>query len=566
MLNPVSLEAPPVAAAPLSVSTALVETLVRLGVTHAFGVMGGAIAPFFHAVAHSAMTALHLRHESGATFAAVEASLASRRPVLVFTTAGPGLTNAVTGLLAARWEGAHVILVSAATSAVNRGRIATQETIAPLDGLLAGAGGGHLAVTIEHPRQVPQVMSQLAIGLARPGGFVAHLSLPIDVQGAPCPRLAPPSVGEGLAPRCAPATIAAHAARFAAEPPVVWLGFGARHAAAPIRALVERLGARVMCSPRAKGIFPEDHPLYLGVTGVGGHARVGEALAAARPRHILVLGTRLGESTSFWSDELTPRDSFIHVDVDAAVFGRAYPHVATEPVLAELGAYCAGLLAALGPAPDVAASVVRPSLRAAPRPRPSGPVRPQHLIDELQRVVVDGSDAWLMAESGNAFCWANHYLRVPAPGRYRVSTGWGSMGHAATGVVGAALARGGKAVALLGDGAMLMQNELHAAVQHRADALWVILNDASYLMCAQGMRVMGWEPFSCELPPVDFAALARAVGAGGEVVTTEAELGPALERAMAARGPWVLDVAIDARELPPSGARNKSLMQQGYKS
>jgi acetolactate synthase-1/2/3 large subunit len=192
VLNPVSLEAPPVAAAPLTVSTALVEALVRLGVTHAFGVMGGAIAPFFHAVAHSAMTALHLRHESGATFAAVEASLASRRPVLVFTTAGPGLTNAVTGLLAARWEGAHVILVSAATSAVNRGRIATQETIAPLDGLLAGAGGGHLAVTIEHPRQVPQVMSQLAIGLARPGGFVAHLSLPIDVQGAPCPRLAPP--------------------------------------------------------------------------------------------------------------------------------------------------------------------------------------------------------------------------------------------------------------------------------------------------------------------------------------------------------------------------------------
>jgi acetolactate synthase-1/2/3 large subunit len=315
VLNPVSLEAPPVAAAPLTVSTALVEALVRLGVTHAFGVMGGAIAPFFHAVAHSAMTALHLRHESGATFAAVEASLASRRPVLVFTTAGPGLTNAVTGLLAARWEGAHVILVSAATSAVNRGRIATQETIAPLDGLLAGAGGGHLAVTIEHPRQVPQVMSQLAIGLARPGGFVAHLSLPIDVQVRRV-RASHRRPSAGLAPRCAPATIAAHAARFAAEPPVVWLGFGARHAAAPIRALVERLGARVMCSPRAKGIFPEDHPLYLGVTGVGGHARVGEALAAARPRHILVLGTRLGESTSFWSDELTPRDSFIHVDVD----------------------------------------------------------------------------------------------------------------------------------------------------------------------------------------------------------------------------------------------------------
>lgn len=193
-------------------------------------------------------------------------------------------------------------------------------------------------------------------------------------------------------------------------------------------------------------------------------------------------------------------------------------------------------------------------------------MRPQHLIAELQRVVVDGSDAWLMAESGNAFCWANHLLRFATPGRYRVSTGWGSMGHAATGVVGAALARGGKAIALLGDGAMMMQNELHAAVQHGADALWVILNDASYLMCAQGMAVMGWEPFACELPRVDFVAMARAIGADGEAVTTEAELGPALERAMRTRGPRVLDVAIDPREVPPSGARNKSLMQQGYKA
>ena len=111
-------------------STALVDALLRLGVAHAFGVMGGAIAPFFHAVAHSDMTTLHLRHEAGAAFAAIEASLATRKPVLVFTTAGPGLTNAMTGMLAARWDGAHVIFVSAATSAANRDRVATQETSA----------------------------------------------------------------------------------------------------------------------------------------------------------------------------------------------------------------------------------------------------------------------------------------------------------------------------------------------------------------------------------------------------------------------------------------------------
>lgn len=549
---------------PSTVSTVLVEALARLGVSQAFGVMGGAIAPFFRAVAHSSMQALHLRHEAGAAFAAIEASLCSRRPVLVFTTAGPGLANALTGMLAARWDGAHVIFVSAATSAPQRGRVATQETGAhtmAAGGLFLPGGALHYAAAIEHPAQLAPTLAQLACGLARPGGFVAHLSLPIDVQNAPC-ELPLALERAGLVPRCSPEVIAEHAALLASSPPVVWLGFGARHAAGPIRALVDRLGARVMCSPRAKGIFPEDHPSFLGVTGLGGHLHVDEQLALERPAYTLVLGTRMGESTSFWAPELTPTEAFLHVDTDPAAFGAAYPQVATRAVVSDIGAYVEALLTVLPAAPVVVGDGALPPPAPLP-PRAQGPVRPQYLLHELQRVMIDGSDAWLMAESGNAFCWSTHFLRFREPGRYRVSTGFGSMGHATTGVVGAALARRGKAVALVGDGAMMMMNEVHSAVQYGAAALWVVLDDACYNMCAQGMQVMGWTPFSCELPPVDFVALARAIGAGGERVSQERELGPALERALAAPGPWVLDVVIDRGEAPPSGRRNRSLMQQG---
>lgn len=543
------------APAPAStVATVLVEALRRLGVAQAFGVMGGAIAPFFHAIAHSDISTLHLRHEAGAAFAAIEASLASRRPTLIFTTAGPGITNALTGMLAARAEGAHVIFVSAASSAAHRFRVATQETgprIVETDAL-------HLSATLEHPAQLAPLIARLAAGLARPNGFVAHLALPIDLQRAPCAEVGPLATLQP--PQCSAELIARHAALFADDAPI-WLGWGARHAAGAIRQLVERLGARVMCSPRAKGIVPEDHPRFLGVTGLGGHTRVDECLVADRPARTLVLGTRMGESTSFWAPELTPRDGFVHVDVDATAFGAAYPGTRTEGVLAEIGCYVEALLAELGPR-----AIVTINDDPEPVPRPSareGAVRPQLLLDGLQRVIVDGSDAWLMAESGNAFCWSTHYLRYREPGRYRVSTQFGSMGHAATGVVGAALARTGKAFALVGDGAMMMLNELHSAVQYKADAVWVILNDACYLMCAQGMRMMGWEPFHCELPRVDFVALARAIGADGERLERESEIEAALARALAARGPWVLDVAIDPREAPPSGRRNKSLMQQG---
>lgn len=540
-----------------TVSTAFIDALVRLGVTHAFGVMGGAIAPFFKAVSQSNIKYAHLRHEAGCAFAATEASLATKRPVLVFTTSGPGISNALTGLLAARWEGAQVILVSAGTSAAQRGRVATQET-RPAD---VGGEAFHVATTLEHPAQLGPIVNELATGLGRAGGFVAHVNLPIEMQMAPAApvRLVARNAG---APMCSPDVIRRHAAMLANHSLAIWVGFGARHAAAEIRQLAEATDARVMCTPRAKGVFPEHHRQFLGVTGVGGHPDVDAMLVEDRPVYTLVLGTRLGESSSFWSPELRPSEAFIHVDVDPSVFGTAYPEAATHGVVADVAQYCAALLAALPPRNATQLHGMRTVAR--PAPRAHGPVRPQQLFAEIQRVIVDGSDAWVMAESGNSFCWANHLLQFAAPGRYRVSTGWGSMGHAPTGVVGAALARGGKAFALVGDGAMMMLNELHSAVQHNADAVWIVLNDAAYLMCQQGMTAMGWTPFSCEMPRVDFVALARAVGADGERVEREAEVAGALERALAAKGPRVLDVRIDPAELPPSGRRNRSLMQQGY--
>ena len=232
MLSSVS---PALAPAPApTVSTVLVDALRRLGVTHAFGVMGGAIAPFFHAVAHSELIALHMRHEAGAAFAAIEASLALRRPVLVFTTAGPGLTNAITGMLAARWDGAHVIFVSASTVAANRGRVATQETTATTvggNGVFLPGGALHYATTIEHPAQLAPVAAQLATGLARPGGFVAHVSLPIDLQHAPCAPVVHLERA-ALVPTCGPATFAEHAALLADARPAGAAGAPARWRAA----------------------------------------------------------------------------------------------------------------------------------------------------------------------------------------------------------------------------------------------------------------------------------------------------------------------------------------------
>src|SRR5688500_10924102 len=96
-----------------TVVSALVEMLSRLGAEEAFGVSGGAMAALWDALSSSSLGVYHFRHETGAAFAAIEASFAGGRPTVLFTTTGPGLTNALTGIVAARDEGARVIVVSA---------------------------------------------------------------------------------------------------------------------------------------------------------------------------------------------------------------------------------------------------------------------------------------------------------------------------------------------------------------------------------------------------------------------------------------------------------------------
>src|SRR5262249_26706397 len=156
-------------------------------------------------------------------------------------------------------------------------------------------------------------------------------------------------------------------------------------------------------------------------------------------------------------------------------------------------------------------------------------------------------NAPIITEAGNAFAWGTHHLRFDMPGRYRVSTGFGSMGHAVTGVIGMAIARKGKAFALAGDGAMLMDSEISTAVQYKIPAVWIVLNASAYGMIEQGMSALGFKPVETEIPHADFAMIARGMGAEGVRVEREEDVLPALQQAMLAEGPFVVDVVIDPK-------------------
>ncbi len=545
-----------------TVSSELARTLVDAGCRRAFGILGGAAVPMFSALVEEGLDPIHARHESGAAFMALEHELAGGGPGLVFTTTGPGITNALTGLAAARAEGARVILLSALTGAGLRGRHSFQASDAESYahcGLYGAGGWFDDAIALESPEQLPRVRARLLEGLRRPQGFIAHVAVPLQIQDAKAPALGPLPVQLG-------AHMAVSGARAVAdalgERVAVWVGHGARGAASEVRALVDRLDARVMCSPRGKGVFPASDSRFLGVTGFGGHERVFERRARFAPDTTLVLGTRLGEFSSFWDPRLVEGTRIVHVDVDPTVFGASYTEVETVGVTAEIRGLLSQLLTVLptsnkpragGPVRAIPATYTRSSGRGVPC---------RALMQSVQRVVVDNTRAVVLAEAGNAFVWATHALRFEQPGRFRVSMGFGSMGHMAAGVVGTAMATESPAVAIVGDGSMLMSNEITTAVQQGTPAIWVVLNDGRYGLVSDGMQGLGHRPHGLDIPTVDFAAVARAMGAHAMTVREPCALDEVLRDALRCGGPCLVDVIVDSEETAPFGARNRSLAAQ----
>ena len=550
----------------ISVAEAVVKMLEQMGVKHAFGVSGGAIAHLWHSLQHSSIEVIHCRHESGAAFAATEAYFANDCPTVVFTTAGPGITNTLTALMAARWEGAKVILLSGMTLAAQDGRWGFQETSAytmPYADIFTSGTLFDYATTLESSDQLPEIARRLALGLTQPGSFVAHVSIPSAIQSSLTEnQLQQVPLSQSLA--TASEETVAECARLLSEAPfAIWLGFGARKAAAAIRELAERTGAAVMCSPRGKGIFPENHPQFVGVTGFAGHESVLQYMQEQSPLRTLVLGTRLGEFTSFWNSAMVPARGFIHVDIDPKVPGTAYPEAETIGIQSDVGLFVTTLLKYFPEHPKYFSKMELPQPECnLVIPNTEGLIRPDILMKIIQRVIVEKNDAIIMAEAGNSFAWAINRLCFLQPERYRVSTGFASMGHFTSGVLGAAMVNIHKAVAIVGDGSMVMNNEISTAVRYQVPAVWIVLNDGLYNMCDKGQAMQGFKGTDAIIPQVDFAQFARSMGAEGIRVERESDIQVALEKAMNSKKPFVVDVAIDPTQVAPIGSRIESLSSQ----
>jgi acetolactate synthase-1/2/3 large subunit len=344
-----------------------------------------------------------------------------------------------------------------------------------------------------------------------------------------------------------------------AERPLLLVGSGARDFTArrTLRRLAERLACPVAVSTKGKGVFPEDHPLYLGVFGFGGHESVSEYLEKGVDV-LLACGTGLNDfSTNAWSPVLRASRAFLQIDIDAAQLGKNYD--VDIGLLGPIDFVISRMLQAnVGPAMRLDLPWTGPKLQPM-EPSPSGRLTTAEVVAVMNTACLP--DSMITADMGEHLAMALHYLRVRAAGDFITCLGFGSMGSSIGTAIGYQFGvQGRRTYAICGDGGFLMSGtELATAVQWQVPTTILVINDSRLNMVHQGMlELYGRTPdFTTQL--IDFAALARAMGAAGHVVETQEELRARLLDPP--QGPVLLDVRVDPDIRLGGSQRNAALRQ-----
>jgi acetolactate synthase-1/2/3 large subunit len=532
--------------------------LAEAGVDIVFGLPGGAISPVHDALLDTRLRVVTTRHESGAMFAAAAYARSGKLGV-VAVTSGPGALNAMTGLASAWCDGAPLLLLVGEVPRAAHGKGVLQDGSAyGLQIVEMARYVSKLAIEVPRPSALPHLLKR-AIATAMSGrkGPVL-LTLPLDVTTAQlgAPRVAG-AITMGAA--VAPETIDEIANLvLTAERPLILAGNAVRDGATKLLlTAAERLGCPVATTPKGKGVFPEDHPLALGVLGLGGHHTARRYLESGVDV-VVAIGTSLGDlSTDGFTPHLQASRALVHIDIDARQLGKSYSP--THAIVASAAELLKSLIDRLGePAPGSTTLRALPAgaeRHVLPSSRKPGKIASHDAVREIQDVLPP--DTIYTVDSGEHFVFATHYLVTRQPESFVAMTGLGSMGQSIGAAIGSQLAYPDRVVAAIcGDGCFAMNAfEIATAVAERLPLRVFVFNDERMAMVENGHHtVYGRHP---EFPttPLDVCAVAKGLGATALKVDGVGQLREARELIRDAVGPVVVDVRIDPTIMLPKRDR-----------
>ncbi|MDY6055691.1 acetolactate synthase large subunit [Micrococcus sp.] len=563
-------------------SAAIVRSLEELGVTDVFGLPGGAILPTYDPLLDSArIRHVLVRHEQAAGHAAQGYYLATGRPGVAIATSGPGATNLVTAIADAHMDSQAVVVITGQVGSSLMGSDAFQEADIVGVTMPVSKHSRLVARAEDIPRALAEAFHIATTG--RPGPVLVDITKDAQQQEADFvwpPRLDLPGYHPVVHGHPRQVRAAAQLIR-ASRRPVFYVGGGVARgdAALELRELVELVGAPVVTTLTARGVFPDSHRQHLGMPGMHGSV---PAVAALQQADLLIaLGARFDERVTGDLGSFAPGAKVIHVDVDPAEISKN--RLADVPIVGSVKEVLPALAAELrGTGWEPAATDLGPWWAALDRlrqtyplgwtPTDDGLLAPQKVISRLAEL--SGPEAVYATGVGQHQMWASQFLCHEHPRRWITSAGLGTMGFAVPAAMGAKVAQPERTVwAIDGDGCFQMTNqELATCVIEGIPIKVAVINNSSLGMVRQWQTLFYEGRYSNtdlntghgtrRVP--DFVKLADAYGAVGLRCEHEEDLDATICEALAVTDrPVVVDFVVsqDAMVWPmvPAGVGNDAL-------
>ncbi|WP_433219106.1 acetolactate synthase [Microtetraspora malaysiensis] len=518
------------------------------GVETMFTLSGGHVFPLYDGAVHEGMRILDVRHEQSAVFAAEATARLTRGPGLAVLTAGPGITNGVSGVATAHFNGSPVVVMGGRAPQSRWGSGALQEMDHPplFESISKLAFTGSGAETIG---QDVEMAFRTALAPHRGPVFVDFY---MDHLFAPSPARDTETLSPSpLEPDTdALADIAKLIA--AAERPVLVLGSDVwmDRAEEAARDFAEEYRLPVIPNGQGRGILPAGHELL--VTRARGRA-FGQADL------VIVVGTpldfRLGYGW-FGGKDGAPLAKVVHI-ADAA--SQLATHVglagsaAGDLALTFWGLAAACSTAGVDPkayAPWVAtlaeASAAAIAGDAELLASDADPIHPMRIYGELGKILAD--DAVVIGDGGDFVSYAGKYVEPRNPGNWLDPGPYGCLGTGLGYSIAARLARPSSQVALLlGDGAAgFSLMDVDTLVRHRLPVVMICGNNGMWGLEKHPMQLLyGYDVAADLQPQCRYDQVVTALGGGGELVTSPSEIGPALRRAFDSGVPYLVNIATD---------------------
>jgi acetolactate synthase-1/2/3 large subunit len=561
---------------------ALIRALEMENVDVMFGLPGGCILPAYDPLIESPIRHILVRHEQGAGHMAEGYAHVTGRPGVAMVTSGPAATNMVTPLCDAYMDSIPMVAITGQVGTNAIGTDAFQEcdtvgitrSITKHNDLVMSADDLPLAI-----RQAFHIATT-----GRPGPTLVDIPKDVltnsmkwhwptdDEVADSLPGYKPVSKGHPRMIKEAAQLI------LKAQQPILYVGGGVlkARAASALRELAELTGIPVVTTLMARGAFPDDHPLCLGMPGMHGTAA---AVTAMQKSDLLIaLGSRFDDRVTGRVNSFAPHAKIIHVDIDPAEQGKVRkPDV---PIVGDCRLVIEEMIKAIN---DLLADQKQVDITPW-RSRVSGwqeqfpltyepseeggVLKPQYCLEQLRDAAPEGTI--LVSGVGQHQMWASQYWKFNEPYTWVNSGGLGTMGFSVPAAIGAKVGRPDKTVwAVDGDGCFQMTaQELVTASLERIPVKIAILNN-SYLGMVRQWQEMFYEERYSEVylsqDTPNYVKWAEAMGCVGIRVDDESEVASAIDKANSINDrPVVVDFRVDAGEkvfpMVAAGQSNDDLM------